>query len=294
MKDYFGFEGKTCVVTGSASGVGKAAYDTLLELGAEVYGLDFNEHEGAKNYLYVDMSDKSSIDAVIGSLPDRIDSLFSIAALPGYEYCGKTFSLEQLFATNYSGPKYLAEQLLPRMPKGSSSAVTSSVAGGRWPMIQELLSDLYFNYSTFETSLDWVEKNRSNPQAFAQSEKMVYGFTKACVTYFVKRASFKFLKEGVRLNALCPGSIETGMSEDFARQSKQEGMMDGILSDYVFGTNPYINRQSTPQEQANAIIFLNSELATYVNGADFAVDCGAMTGMMLGQFKGTGEILDDR
>jgi len=296
MKDYFGYEGKVCVVTGAASGVGKATYDLLTEMGAKVYSLDMNEHKDAEHYIRIDLSSKDSIDQAIAKLPDKIDRVFSCAALPGLRYRNREFTLAQLFAVNYAGQRYLVESLLPRIPKGGAVAIVSSVAGGQWVRNMELLSDLYVNYNTFEDALEWAEKNRDNPQAFngLKSEKMVYGFTKQALTYYTKRAAFKFLKHGVRLNALCPGSIATGMSEDFSIQADNEGFTANKKEGYVFGTNPYLNRQSTPQEQANAIVFLNSDMASHMIASELTVDAGAGTGRMFQQYDGTGEILDER
>ena len=79
MKDYFNYLGKICVVTGAASGIGKATAEMLVELNAEVYLLDKNTIRipGAK-YVYVDLNDKNSIDAAFNEIPERIDSFFGV------------------------------------------------------------------------------------------------------------------------------------------------------------------------------------------------------------------------
>ena len=64
MKDYFGYAGKKCVVTGAGSGMGEATAKMLVELGAEVYALDIKPVtvQGIAQYIQVDLSEKSSID----------------------------------------------------------------------------------------------------------------------------------------------------------------------------------------------------------------------------------------
>ena len=64
MKDYFGYAGKTVVVTGASSGMGKASAEMLVDLGANVYALDWNECpvNGIAKYVHVDLSKKESID----------------------------------------------------------------------------------------------------------------------------------------------------------------------------------------------------------------------------------------
>ena len=64
MKDYFGYNGKVCVVTGASSGMGKAAAEMLVDLGAKVYALDYNACpvEGIEKFVKVNLGDKNSID----------------------------------------------------------------------------------------------------------------------------------------------------------------------------------------------------------------------------------------
>ena len=64
MKDYFGYQGQIAVVTGAASGMGKATTEMLVDLGAKVYALDWQkvEVDGIEKYIHVDLSQKESID----------------------------------------------------------------------------------------------------------------------------------------------------------------------------------------------------------------------------------------
>lgn len=85
MKDYFGYAGRNVVVIWASSGMGKATAEILVDLGAKVYTLDWNECliEGIEKYVHVDLSKKESIDEAMKILPQIIDSFFGIAGVPG-------------------------------------------------------------------------------------------------------------------------------------------------------------------------------------------------------------------
>lgn len=85
MKDYFGYHGKVCVVTGAASGMGKAAAEMLVDLGAKVFALDWAEVklEGIAAYIHTDLSKRDSIDNAFGQIPGHVDSYFGVAGVSG-------------------------------------------------------------------------------------------------------------------------------------------------------------------------------------------------------------------
>lgn len=82
LEDY---QNKVCVVTGAASGIGKALCEKLVALGAQVYALDRNKAdiEGLSAFVETDLSDKGSIDAAFCALPQVIDRFFGVAGLSG-------------------------------------------------------------------------------------------------------------------------------------------------------------------------------------------------------------------
>ncbi|MDO8671711.1 MAG: SDR family NAD(P)-dependent oxidoreductase, partial [Dehalococcoidia bacterium] len=126
MKDFLGYAGKRVIVDGAASGMGQAAANVLVDLGAEVYALDWKRVTvpGIKQYIQCDLRDKASIDAALAQVPGKVDSLFCCAGLPG-----KPFPEFDVFMVNFVGHRHLIESMIPRMNEGSAISIISSVAG---------------------------------------------------------------------------------------------------------------------------------------------------------------------
>ena len=86
VKKLFGYEGKTVVITGAASGMSRSATELLLELGAEVYAIDKNPIDlPVKKAYQADLSDKDAIDAIVKDLPGKIDALFLCHGIAGFK-----------------------------------------------------------------------------------------------------------------------------------------------------------------------------------------------------------------
>ena len=85
MKDYFNYQGKICVVTGSSNGMGLATAKMLVDLGAEVYAVSRSatKIEGLAASILCDLSKKDEIDSAFTHLPSHIDCFFGVAGLSG-------------------------------------------------------------------------------------------------------------------------------------------------------------------------------------------------------------------
>ena len=128
LKKLFGYEGKSVVITGAASGMSRSATELLLELGANVYAIDVNPIDlPVKKAYHADLSDKEQIDKVISSLPKKIDVLFLCHGIAGFK--GRELLVQKV---NFYSQKYMTEQLLDRISDHGSVTFIASVGGFGW------------------------------------------------------------------------------------------------------------------------------------------------------------------
>jgi NAD(P)-dependent dehydrogenase (short-subunit alcohol dehydrogenase family) len=252
---------KRVIVSGCFSGMGEATARTLVEAGAEVHGIDYKKTAlSLASFTDVDLRDPASIEAAVGKIGGSVDALFNCAGLP------QTFPALDVMKVNFIGTRHLTETVLPLMKKGSAICSISSTAGFGWsrhvPEIMELLA-----IQGFDAAFKWCE---GKPELVNEG----YSFSKEVIIVWTMLISSKLIKQGIRTNCTLPGPTETPMMKDFL-SATPEGVIDAA-------TQP-INRRSSPQEQANALVFLNSDLASYINGAVLPVDGGFMGGVTTGQ-----------
>ena len=128
VQDVLQYEGKRVVVTGCASGMGEAAASILVELGAEVFGIDVKPTSvPVKEFLTVDLRERASIDAAVAAIDGPVHAVFSVAGLPG-----PPFSDLDTMLVNFVGARHLIESLVPKMPEGAAIACVASNAGLGW------------------------------------------------------------------------------------------------------------------------------------------------------------------
>ncbi len=271
VKDYFGYKGKQVVVTGAASGMGAAATEMLLDLGAEVYALDVRPVPlPVKQYIAVDLLKRESIDAAIAQLPARIDSIFNCAGIPGARYHGSSFTEVDVVTVNFVAARYLIEKLIPRMPKGSAIGIISSTAGAMWRDAIALVMPL-LETKTFEEGRVWCEAHKDDEAtiAFAGSG---YMFSKQALVLYTKLRACELAAREIRINTLSPGTTQSGMTQAFTDLYGEDALKAAIT----------VGRYATSAEQGEPLVFLNSNMARYVSGVDFQVDYGSVAGLECG------------
>lgn len=259
MKDYFGYKNKICVVTGAASGIGKATVELLIELNAEVYALDITkvELQGVKKFIKVDLSDKNSIDQAMEQIPSHIDSFFGVAGLSG----AKT-NYYKTFTVNYIANKYITEEYLKsRMSYGGTIAYVTSTGGLYWDKYES-------EFEKFTNAKTW---NEMIDALHSQAKKdtlglMAYPLSKRALNYYMAQQAIELGAKKIRVNALLPGSTDTGMKKEFEVEA---GGIDALVAET--GT---AKRLATPEEMAKPLIFLNSDMATFITGLPLIVDAG--------------------
>lgn len=254
MAPIIDYQGKTAVVTGAATGVGAALVERLRVAGADtVVAVDLKPCSGPVDATVIaDLSDPDSVAQAISQLPDRIDALFNNAGVAA------TLPTATVMAVNVLAPRRLITGLQQRMPAGSAIVNTASSAGSgfmeRLGAIMELLG-----IDDWGQALDWVAARpelTNNP----------YGFSKECAQVLTLLYATPLAARGIRINSVCPGLIDTPLLTDFVA-SQGAPILDWMTSQSG-------GRKATPQEVADALSFLGSDAASYINGTNLLVDNG--------------------
>lgn len=270
MNDYLDYKNKICVVTGAASGIGKATVDLLNQLEAKVYALDVNELPAMPNVTFykTDLNSKESIDEVFNKLPEHIDCFFGVAGLSG----AKT-NYYTTFTVNYIANKYITEEYLKkRMSSGGAIAYVTSVAGLYWEKYAK-------EYQLFTAAKTWEEmRNVLEYQAKPDSiGMMAYPLSKRAMNHYMAEAAIELGEKGIRVNALLPGSTDTGMKTEFEVEA---GGKDALIAQTGIA-----KRLATPEEMAKPLLFLNSPMASFVSGIPLIVDYANDALVKLGKKK---------
>ena len=245
--------GKSAIVTGAASGIGRASARLFAKEGARLLIADRAE-EGlnqtlemiqkaghAASALAMDAGNEDDVKKLVATAIHefgRIDAVYANAGVSG----GLTSLLEievsnfmEILRINTIGPYLAIKHAAPHMIRqGAGSIVmTASVAGLR-----------------------------------ANAGNVAYSASKAGVISLAQTASNALIGTGVRVNAVCPGLIETGMTRPIFEQARARG------TDSKIGQLNPLQRAGRPEEIAAMALFLASDEASYVNGQAFAVDGG--------------------
>lgn len=261
MKDYFGYQGKVCVVTGAASGMGKSTAAMLSDLGAKVYALDWAEVQGitVEKYIHTDLSQKGSIDEAFKAIPAHIDSYFGIAGVSGAKTDFMTTT-----KIDFISNKYICEDILPdRMTSGGSIAFITSTAGNGWE--KEGNKKIYLSAvqaASWDGAVEALEQTilPHLPGALG------YPFSKMAMNYYTIQLQAFYASKGIRVNSVLPGSTETGLKGEFAAMAGGE--------ESLLAHTGYASRLATSDEMAAPIVFLNSSMASYISGERLVVDYG--------------------
>ncbi|OUN10845.1 hypothetical protein B5G38_15685 [Gemmiger sp. An87] len=264
------YTGKVCVVTGSASGIGRAVCELLIAQGAVVYGLDCNEYlpHGMAQFIHTDLSDKASIDHAFTLLPEHIHCFFGVAGLSGAKTDWWT-----TFTVNFSANKYITETYLEkRMKEGDAIAYVTSTGGLLWEKWQKEYRAV-MDCSTWEEMAAFMKKVAPKNGVGI----MAYSLSKRAMNYYTNKKAVDLASRGIRVNAVLPGSTDTGMKQEF---EKMAGGKEALLKE-----NGTAGRLATPAEMAEPLLFLNSPMARFVSGQLLIVDMANNCQIVLGYKK---------
>lgn len=245
------FEGKTAVVTGGGSGIGRATVLKFASLGADVAVVDINEENAAKVAREVeelgrkavvvktDIADYSQVRDMAAKIKDvfgRIDILVNNAAWDKIQpFMETTPELwYKLIDINLKGPIHVTRAVLEHM-----------IAQGQGGAIVNVTSDAAKVGSTGEG---------------------VYSAAKGGLYSFTKSLAREMARYGIRINCTCPGPTDTPLLDDV------KNTMPKVVQ--AIEKAVPLKRIGKPEEQANAIVWLASEEASYITGQAVSVNGG--------------------
>ncbi|WP_422933037.1 coniferyl-alcohol dehydrogenase [Sinomonas sp. P47F7] len=245
---------RTVVVTGAASGIGAASAERLRALGARVIGVDRNVPVGASDFVQADLSTAEGAEKAaraVTALAPRLDGLANIAGVPG------TAPWETVLAVNVLGLRALTAALVPAIREGGFvTNLASSVADGwaeRLPQIRAFLR------------IDDPQEALATVTGNAEVTTNSYRFSKECVRVLTQTTAADLLGKHIRVNSVSPGPVDTPILEDFKRDHGP-GKVEGAIS--------LLGGAATPGSIADIVVFLATDSARWVNGADIRVDGG--------------------
>jgi NAD(P)-dependent dehydrogenase (short-subunit alcohol dehydrogenase family) len=248
-------EGKSALITGGGGGIGRATALAFAREGARVAVADFNEQAAQDTVALVnaaggqalamtgDVTDSATVRAMVASVVaayGRLDCAFNNAGIAGFQVdaSGKRThewadeSFDRMIDVNLKGVWLCMKHELPQMLAQGGGVIvnTGSIAG----------------LVGLRTS-----------SAYVAAKHGVLGLTKT--------AAIEYAGDNIRVNAVCPGYIETNMTADAMRRRGTE-----IMANTPFG------RMGKPEEIAEMVVWLASDRASYVTGACYNVDGGYM------------------
>lgn len=262
MNDVWRYDGRRVVVTGCASGMGQETARLLADLGAQVIGLDRAEPTvSVKEFIRLDLADPGSIDAAVQAIGGPVHALFNVAGISS----GAAPPLK-VMEVNFLGTRHLTEGLLPHMEAGSSIASVSSLAAAGYlsniPKVKEFLAT-----GDFAGGRAWAE---ANPDELVGGG---YGFAKQAIIVYTMMQGVELGARGIRINCIGPTVTDTPFLADTIKSYGE---------DFIEKFPKPLGRVARPDEQARALIFLNSDAASYITGHLLWTDGGYIGGVMTG------------
>ena len=275
MKDYFGFQGKTVVVTGASSGMGEAAAKMLVDLGAEVHACGSGKRSRitygpAKEYYY-DLSEKAALDELIAALPAKIDALFVCQGIS----MGVNPDLK-VMKVNFLSVKYLVEALTPRIADNGSVTIISSSGGFGWEQTFARSKEI-IDCGSYEDTLAWLE---SHPEQIQGS----YVVSKQAVNTYVKYKVYDpmLIDRKIRINAICPGNTKTGLTDDFNRSSSPTGdPEEGQRNIEKIFLDRWNGRWASSAEMGWPMVAIGSNIFSYMSGQVIYLDYGITSSWLI-------------
>ena len=245
MQNASGFNGKVGLVVGGASGMGNAVVRLMAQQGVRTHVLDIKPTADGV-FQSCDVQDYSQVRRCIHQLvarDGRIDLLFIAAGVHLFANIEETSieDFERVLAINLKGPFYVLKEVLPIMRE-----------------------QRYGN----------VVLMGSDQVLIGKPSSAVYGLSKAALGQLTKSTAIDYARYNVRVNCICPGTIDTPMlGPSIERFHQMSGTPTAAIREMLRKAQP-IQRLGTPDEIANAVMFLLSDECAFMTGALLSVDGG--------------------
>ena len=257
--------GKTIVITGVSSGIGARTAELALQLGADVIGIDRRAPAMLlESFIEGDLSTAAGVEDIVSHLPTRFDALCNIAGVSG------TLGAAKTLAINFYGLRALSLAVAPHLREGGAIVNVASIAGYGWRANLERAKALV-GVEGFPETPDVVGN-------YAVNDAEGYPVSKEALLLWSQRAAHlpAFKERGVRVNAVSPGPVATPILREF-RAVFGDARVDSDIA--------AVGRAGTASDIAPAILFLCSDGARWINGANLPVDGGleaVVNGVTLG------------
>lgn len=241
-------DNKVAIITGAGSGFGKATSLLFSKEGAKIVAVDYNLdavqstvdeiNESGKEAVAVkaDVSDPDQVKNFVKVAVDtygQINILFNNAGVyvPGNIEQTDISDWKKAIDVNFNSVFYGVKFAMPYLKKTKGSIISTASAGG----------------------------------IIGFPDAVSYGATKGGIISLTRAIAVDYAKEGVRANAICPGTGKTGMTEELLKNPK---IKEGFLAPIP------MKRLGEPSDVANAALFLASDLSSYITGHALPVDGG--------------------
>ena len=240
----FSLEGKTILVTGASSGIGRATAIECSKMGAKLIITARNESRLSQTFqalegdghqmILCDLSNESEIDKMVAELPE-VQGLVNNAGftkiLP-LQFVGSE-DLNSILQLNAVAPMLLLQKLLKKkkMKKGASVVFTSSLAG----------------------------------LGFSSVGNSMYTASKGAISAYIRCAALELAPKNIRVNAVCPAMVDTGILESGTITKEQ---LEEDIKKYPLG------KYGQPNDIAWAMVYLLSDASSWITGDNFIIDGG--------------------